>query len=127
MTAPSPTRKLVIIESPYAGRTPELTARNERFAQACLLDSIRRDEAPFASHLLYTQVLDDKEAEDRKTGMACGFAWLRKAELIAVYDQLGTSVGMQLGITVAKRYGIPIEHRRLPGFADWLKKDSKRS
>jgi hypothetical protein len=33
--------------------------RNIRYAQLCVLDCLQRGEAPFASHLLYTQVLDD--------------------------------------------------------------------
>ena len=49
--------KKVIIESPYA----ENIERNIKYARACLKDSLNRNEAPLASHLLYTQdgVLDD--------------------------------------------------------------------
>jgi hypothetical protein len=47
--------RLVIIESPYAG-DPD---GNLAYARAALADSLARGEAPFASHLLYPQVLDD--------------------------------------------------------------------
>ena len=40
----------VIIESPYTGDVE----RNLEYARRCMRDSIKRGEAPFASHLLYT-------------------------------------------------------------------------
>ena len=57
----------VILESPYAGNV-EL---NERYARACMADCLRRGEAPYASHLLYTQpgVLDDLVPEQREIGI----------------------------------------------------------
>ena len=49
--------KLVIIESPYAGDIE----KNVAYARDCVRDSLMRGEAPYASHLLYTQpnILDD--------------------------------------------------------------------
>jgi len=41
----------VIIESPYAGDIEV----NLKYAKLCILDSLKRGEAPLASHLLYTQ------------------------------------------------------------------------
>lgn len=62
----------VIIESPYAGDVE----RNVEYARQCLLDSLRRGEYPIASHLLYTQVLDDLKPSERHTGIEAGLAWL---------------------------------------------------
>lgn len=59
-------RPIVTIESPYRGDTPEQIAANIEFARACVADSLRRGESPFASHLLYTQpgiLRDDDYAE----------------------------------------------------------------
>lgn len=59
--------RMVIVESPYAGDIE----RNVAYARACIADCLKRGEAPFASHLLYTQpgVLDDGvPAEDRWLG-----------------------------------------------------------
>ncbi len=83
------------------------------YARECLLDSLRRGEAPLASHLLYTQVLDDEVAEDRELGMSAGFAWNRHAELVAVYEDLGVSRGMRAGISIAEALGIPVEYRSI--------------
>lgn len=103
--------KTVIVESPYAGDV----GRNTKYARACLLDSLRRGEAPFASHLLYTQVLDDLLPSERAWGIEAGFAWGRFADLTAVYEDLGVSRGMAEGIRQAEMEGRPVEMRRLGG------------
>lgn len=102
--------KRVVIESPLAGDF----VRNLRYARLCSLDCIRRKEAPYASHLLLTQFLDDAIPEERKVGMEAGFAWAAVGSLVAVYEDLGISIGMQMGIDNAVRRGQLIEYRRLP-------------
>ena len=59
--------RLVYVESPYAGDVE----RNVQYARACLADCLRRGEAPFASHLLYTQegILDDLIEGERMKGI----------------------------------------------------------
>lgn len=101
--------KLVIIESPYAGDVEA----NTKYAQRCIFDSLNRGEAPFASHLLYTQVLDDAVPSQRKMGIEVGFAWGEKADLVAVYTDKGVSKGMEFGIERAGVLGIPIEWRTI--------------
>lgn len=101
--------RLVIVESPYAGNV-EL---NVGYAQECLADCLRRGEAPLASHLLYTQVLDDLLPEERSAGIEAGLAWAVKADATVVYTDRGTSQGMQYGIEHAEKHGRPIEYRTL--------------
>jgi hypothetical protein len=105
----------VIIESPYAGAV----TRNVRYARAAMRDSIMRNEAPMASHLLYTQegVLDDSNPEERKLGMRAGFAWIPAADATVVYKDLGISPGMRAGVTMARNAGRPVEFRSLPDWA----------
>lgn len=113
--------RLVILESPYAGDITE----NEKYARECLHDMLTRyDEAPIASHLLYTQpgVLLDYDKIERKLGIAAGHAWLKVAEAVIVYHDKGISKGMRYGIAQAKKYNIPVEYRQLmtttvPGFS----------
>lgn len=110
--------KLVIVESPYAGRTGFKwfdRYLNVRYARKCMKDCLNRGEAPYASHLLYTQlgVLNDSFAEQRLLGMRAGHQWLKKADLVAVYVDRGVTPGMMLGIQTAKKLGIPVEERRL--------------
>lgn len=115
--------KLVIVESPFAGDNLKDRARNRAYARACLLDSLHRGEAPFASHLLYTQpgVLDDDFPPDRDLGILAGLAWADKADLTAVYTDLGISRGMNMGLNHARTCGRPIEARSLGG--QWVKEE----
>lgn len=107
---PAPIR-LVILESPYAGNVEQ----NVEYARKCVRDSLRRGEAPIASHLLYTQpgILDDDVPEERAQGIDAGLAWRRVADASVVYTDFGISRGMQYGIEAAQRAGRPVEYRRL--------------
>lgn len=102
----------VIIESPFAGNFFQRW-RNRRYARKCMLDSLSRGEAPFASHLLYTQVLDDSHPADRSLGILVGLLWGRQADATVVYIDRGISEGMKKGMGAAHAAGRPIEFRRL--------------
>lgn len=94
-------RKLTIIESPYAGDI----ISNRKYLCRCILDSIQRGEAPFASHMMYPPVLDDDEPGQRLLGISCGFAWWEVAQLIAFYTDYGMSPGMTVAFERAKATG----------------------
>ena len=102
-------KSFVIIESPYAGEVE----RNEVYARRCIMDSLIRGEVPFASHLLYTQVLDDTDPPQRKLGMEAGFEVLRRSDYSVVYIDYGTSNGMKEGIIIAKEFGHEIIYRTI--------------
>lgn len=97
----------VIIESPYAGDVKI----HVEYAKRCLRDSIERGEAPFASHLLYTQVLDDSLLHHREQGMAAGLSWTAAADAVVVYTDYGISSGMVEGMYRAQAEGVNIELR----------------
>jgi hypothetical protein len=103
--------RLVIIESPYAGDVEA----NVAYARACMLDALDRGEAPFASHLLYTQpgVLRDEVPAERERGIAAALAWYQVADAAAVYTDRGISRGMEFGIATARAVGKPVEFRTL--------------
>ncbi len=136
----------VIIESPFAPRTAlpnggcacsrnsyicraegfchatrirsQESTLHARYLDACLLDSLRRGEAPFASHGLYTRpgVLDDLKPEERQLGIAAGFVWREAAEGTAFYVDLGWSGGMHAGERdVEKLFSHWREARKLGG------------
>lgn len=75
----------------------EESARNTRYLDACLRDSLRRGEAPFASHRMYTSELDDGKPEERELGIRAGFAWRAAADATVFYMDLGWSRGMKYG------------------------------
>ena len=103
----------VVIESPYAAPTAEGVAANVAYARRCVIDSLHCGEAPYASHLFYTQVLDDRDEDDRSLGISAGLRWGEAAEKTAVYTDRGISKGMQFGIDCAKALGRPIEYRSI--------------
>jgi hypothetical protein len=107
-------RPIVVIESPYAGDIE----KNVAYARAAMRDCLLRGEAPYASHLLYTQpgVLKDEVPEDRTLGIEAGFEFRRIAEKTVVYTDLGMSKGMEWGIKDATERGTPVEFRTLPGW-----------
>lgn len=104
-------RRLVIVESPYAGN---ITV-NERYARAAVRDCLERGECPIASHLLFTQpgILREDVAEDRGRGVMAGLEWYRVADLCALYTDRGISPGMRQAMAYARDHGVRIEGRRL--------------
>jgi hypothetical protein len=103
----------VILESPFANQDKVLFERNKLYLEEAMRDCLKRGEAPFASHKMYTQCLDDNVPEEREFGIQAGFAWRSVAERTVVYTDLGISKGMQYGIEHATKNNVPIEYRSL--------------
>lgn len=100
-------RMLTIVESPFLGGLEWAV----RYARAALADSLRRGESPFASHLLYPQVLDDMDPESRRMGLRAGLALYPQARACAVYVDFGVTPGMVEGILAAQGATTPIVYR----------------
>ena len=100
---------LVVMESPYAGDIPT----NLTYARRCLRDCIARGELPFASHLLYTQCLNDAELKDRELGISLNLKMIALCDYLAVYVDLGQSVGMLQAVHHAASLGKTIHYRYL--------------
>jgi hypothetical protein len=101
--------KRVIIESPYAGDVD----RNVLYARAALKHSLSLNEAPIASHLLYTQVLNDNILSEREQGIDAGLAWRKAAELAVFYVDFGWSDGMLAAKAVYELEGTPFCERSI--------------
>jgi hypothetical protein len=103
--------KKVIIESPYAGDIE----RNIKYARVCLKDSLNRNEAPLASHLLYTQdgVLDDTVESERMQGINAGLDWLEVADLHVFYIDYGMSDGMKYALNYSTDKGVKTVFRKI--------------
>ena len=107
--------EIVIIESPFKGNTPAEEAENTAYAKEAMRDSLYRGEAPFASHLLYPQMLDDADEDERRMGIEAGLRIGRLASRTVVYIDRGISSGMEYGIKRAEDEGRPVEYRSLYG------------
>ena len=109
-----PPPKLVIVESPYRA-TPYFTQEQHKlYLLHCLADCYRRGEAPFASHHLAPEVLNDDDEYERAVGIRTGTAWGKYADLVCVYSDLGVGPGMKDAIAYYKSINKPLEWRRLP-------------
>ena len=113
-------KKLVIVESPFKGVDWSETRRNVLYARLCVRDCLQRGEAPYASHLFFTQtgVLDDTIPEERMWGIHAGQVISQRADLSAVYKDFGISRGMEYGIKNAQEFHRPIVYRELKDTID---------
>jgi hypothetical protein len=115
---------LVLLESPFAYRHDDPgqrrvgLLRNVTYARCAMHDCFLRGEAPYASHLLYTQpfVLDDNIPEERDLGIHAGLLWGGMAAKSVFYTDLGLSSGMKYGKENAEKALRPTEDRTLPGW-----------
>jgi len=119
----------VVLESPFAASTitlangvqyESLQADNVAYARACMHDClVNHGEAPFASHLLYTQegVLDDDVPDERRLGIEAGLEIGRSAKRRVFYVDRGFSSGMKWGFQFAQELGQECVLRQLRG--DW--------
>jgi hypothetical protein len=110
----------VYVESPFKGANWEETRKNVLYARLAVNDCLSKGEAPFASHLFYTQtgILDDTIEDERTMGILSGFAWGLSADLRALYVDFGISRGMEYGIEQAQELGQKIEERKLADTMD---------
>lgn len=106
---------LVIVESPYKANDYHELELNMAYARSALRDCLLRGEAPYASHLLYTQdgVLNDEIPEERTLGIDAGLEWGKHAKATVVYVDRGISTGMNYGIANAINNRRPVFFRSL--------------
>lgn len=85
--------KTVILESPFAGDV----FNNVKYAQSVIHSLAHQGYAPSASHLIYTQMLDDTNEFDRKLGIDKGLDIAHGHDSIIALDK-GVSTGMKYGV-----------------------------
>lgn len=105
--------KAIVAASPWKAADKVTADRNREYALRIMADSLARGEAPFLSHLLYTQILDDSDIEDRRLGLFAESRWIKKADKLVVYHDYGVSPGMRDAIAFATENEIPVEHRSI--------------
>lgn len=105
--------ELVLVESPYWHSNPLEVIKNVDYLKLCILDCLKRGEFPYASHLFFTQVLDDNNQDERQLGIDAWLAWGAKADKTVIYTDRGISRWMEYGLEHAKKLGRKIEYRTL--------------
>lgn len=97
--------KLIYVASPYAGDIK----RNTEFAKKACWFVMNEGHAFFAPHLLYPQVLDEHDSDDRQLGLDMGKAALAHCDELWVFGDT-ISCGMQNEIDTARKLGIPVKY-----------------
>lgn len=99
----------VIVESPYRGDV----IKNIEYARKCVRHCLIKGETPIASHLLYTQVLNDNIPAERELGISAGLDWLEVADAQIFYLDYGMSEGMMSARDIGMAHNVTIEYRRI--------------
>lgn len=98
--------KIINVASPISeGKRKE----NIKYAKDACRFVTESGHAFFASHLLYPQIMSDKQQEERKLGMDMGLAMLSKCDELWAFGVVITD-GMKKEIAEAERLGIPVRH-----------------
>lgn len=102
-----------IVESPFRADSLAGIELNRLYAIKACQDCLRRQEVPYASHLLFPQMLDEMKPEEREAGLTAGYAMWWCARRIAFYVDRGWSPGMERALVRAKTKFFAIEYRSL--------------
>ena len=98
-------RQKIYVVSPYAGDT----IRNTELAISYCQYVIEKGKMPVASHLLYPQMLDDDDPDEREMGRMFGLALLAVCHEVWVFGKNITD-GMKEEIAEAERLNIPVRY-----------------
>ena len=90
-------RRKIYVASKYAGDVE----RNTAFAVNCCRRVIKDGCMPIASHLLYPQVLDDNNPDEREMGLMFGLALLAVCDEVWVFGEVSSGVARE--VAEAKR------------------------
>lgn len=110
------TGAIVAVESPFGSPDAWVVEANKAYARACMRWCLLVGLVPLASHLLYTQMLDDQDPEERRIGIEAGLTVNRHAVCTLAFCDRGLSKGMILGIKRSLSESRPVHSLRLPGW-----------
>ena len=100
---------IAFISSAYRGPNVFVEQDNARIAQALCLLAMAQCHTPFASHLLYTQFLDDHNPKHRENGIQCCREMLLRSSVMYVYaPHTGTSKGVQGDLQAAQGENVEV-------------------
>ena len=110
-------RKICIVESPYAAREHNgvfyTVEDNKAYLQKAIRHAIATGYAPFASHQMYTDALNDSIPAERALGISMLESFLELAAEVRFYEDRGFSSGMEYAMRLAKLYNIRMVSYRL--------------
>ena len=96
--------KLIYVASPYKGDIE----KNIEYAKEACRYVLNQGNAFFCPHLLYPQILDDNNPEERRLGINIGKEFLTKCDELWAFG-VHISHGMFEEIEFARKIGIPVK------------------
>lgn len=105
--------KRVYVISKFAGQKK----KNAKAAVSYCRFVISQGKMPIASHLLYPQILDDENPEERALGMNFGLSLLRDCQEAWCFGS-EISQGMAAELKECERLKIPVRYFKEEGYAD---------
>ena len=97
-------RKKIYVASKYAGNVDA----NVKAAVSYCKYVISKNCIPIASHLLYPQMLDDNDPNERELGLMFGLSLLAICDEVWCFGEISESEGVQQEIVEARKQGIPV-------------------
>lgn len=113
---------IAFISSAYRGHSVVHEREHARIACGMCLLAFKSGLVPFASHLLYTQILDDENPAHRRFGIEAGHTVMSKCGAVYVYlPHIETSHGVQADLELANRMGLPVVYVTFADVVEALK------
>jgi hypothetical protein len=103
----------VLLETPCSGNEHPIIY--EKYAKACIRDSLLRNEAPLSGFLLYKQpdILNHLVYNEKILGRLAELEWSKSCKRMLVYKDLGITKEMQRNIDNAIAIDQIVEYRIL--------------
>ena len=109
-------RKKIYVASRYAGNIPV----NIENTVCCCQYVISCGGIPVASHLIYPQMLNDNDHDERELGIAMGLALLALCDEVWIFrDSEGLSAGMRTEEQAARKLRKPVRYFRIEEVLGW--------
>ena len=97
--------KISYICSPYRSETERQKQKHIEYARELLKQNLYYDLLPIAPHLLYPQILNDNNHNERLIALDLCFKWIEKSDVIYAGCRYGISEGMKQEIALAEKLG----------------------
>jgi hypothetical protein len=112
-----PIGTVIALESPFGSQDRWIVEANVAYARAAVRWCLLRGLVPLASHLTYTQMLDDNVPAERAMGIEAGKVVEKlAAKATLVFCDRGVSKGVEYGIQRSVQDGRPVHCLCLPGW-----------
>lgn len=106
-------RMTALLVTPFMAEDPSNASKMNRYAVRATKDSLNKNEAPLASHLFFSEVLNVKNPIERDIGLQSQLMWMRGAKVVVVYMDFGVTPAMQTVINAATQLSKRIEYRTI--------------